>query len=60
MVNDNSGKLIDTGEKRLYAPTVVFIKNGEINEVIEGSVDSQKDPYILLDETQKDELKNKY
>lgn len=59
-VNDNSGKLIDTGEKRLYAPTVVFIKNGEIKEVIEGSVDSQKDPYLLLDETQKDELKNKY
>ena len=37
-----------------------FIKNGEIKQVIEGTVDSQKDPYILLDDSQKEELKNKY
>lgn len=59
-INDKNGKLVDTGEKRIYAPTVVFVKNGEIKEVIEGTVDSQKDPYVLLDETQRTELKNKY
>lgn len=59
-INDKNGKLVDTGEKRIYAPTVVFVKNGDIKEVIEGTVDSQKDPYVLLDETQRTELKNKY
>ena len=59
-IQDNDGKEIQTGEKRIYAPTVVFIKNGEIKQVIEGTVDSQKDPYILLDDSQKEELKNKY
>lgn len=59
-IQDNDGKEIQTGEKRIYAPTVVFIKNGEIKQVIEGTVDSQKDPYILLNDSQKEELKNKY
>ena len=59
-IQDNDGKEIQTGEKRIYAPTVVFIKNGEIKQVIEGTVDSQKDPYTLLDDFQKEELKNKY
>ena len=59
-VTDNNGKAIKTGEKRVYAPTVVFIKEGEVKRVIEGTVDSQKDPYILLDEDQRKELLNKY
>lgn len=59
-VTDNNGKAIKTGEKRVYAPTVVFIKEGEIKRVIEGTVDSQKNPYILLDEDQRRELLNKY
>ena len=59
-IYDNNNKLVDTGEKRLYAPTVVFIKDGVVKEIIEGTVDSQNDPYILLNETQKNELKNKY
>lgn len=59
-VTDNNGKSVKTGEKRVYAPTVVFIKEGEVKRVIEGTVDSQKDPYILLDEEQRKELKDKY
>ena len=59
-VYDKNNELVDTGEKRLYAPTVVFIKDGVVKEIIEGTVDSQNDPYILLNETQKNELKNKY
>lgn len=59
-VKNNNGKEVKTGEKRVYAPTVVFIKDGEVKRVIEGTVDSQKDPYVLLDEDQRKELLNKY
>lgn len=59
-IKDKNDKDVKTGEKRIYAPTVVFIKNGEVKAVIEGTVTSQKDPYILLDENQREELKNKY
>lgn len=47
-------------EKKGFMPTVVFIKDGEVKRVIEGTVDSQKDPYVLLDEDQRKELLNKY
>lgn len=59
-VTDNNNKSVKTGEKRIYAPTVVFIKEGEVKGIVEGTVDSQKDPYILLDETQRKELYDKY
>lgn len=47
---------IDTGEKRLYAPTLVFIKYGRVVGFHEGTVDSQTDPFVVLDDNQKDEL----
>lgn len=46
--------------KRIYAPTVLFIKDGEVIGKHVGTVDSQKDPYILLDNGQEKELKNIY
>lgn len=52
--------LNDDSIKRLYYPTVVFVKNGEIIDYIEGTVDSQTDPYTPLNENQKEELKDKY
>ena len=51
-------KEYDTKEKRLYAPTVVAIKNGEIVGFHEGTVESQTDPYLGLNDTEKEELKN--
>lgn len=59
-VTDKKDKTIKTGEKRLYAPTVIFVKNGEVVAFVEGTVDSQKDPYVALTETQKNELISKY
>ena len=59
-VTDNKGKAVKTGEKRIYAPTVVFIKEGVVKKVVEGTIDSQKDPYILLNEEERKELKDKY
>lgn len=46
--------------KRLYFPTVVFVKNGEIVDVVVGTVDSQDDPFISLTKEQTDELEKKY
>lgn len=46
--------------KRLYFPTVVFVKNGEIVDIVVGTVDSQDDPFISLTKEQTDELEKKY
>lgn len=52
--------LEDNSIKRLYFPTLVVVKNGEITDYIEGTVDSQKNPQKPLNEKQKKELKDKY
>lgn len=52
--------LEDENIKRLYYPTVVFVKEGQIVDYIEGTVESQKDPYKPLTEEQRQELKDKY
>lgn len=52
--------LEDDRIKRLYFPTVVFIKNGEIISLHEGTVSSQKDPLVALTEEEKLSLKNIY
>lgn len=46
--------------KRLYFPTVIIVKDGTIIDFIEGTVDSQENPYIELTKKEKQELKNKY
>lgn len=46
--------------KRLYFPTVVVVKDGKIIGTHASTVDSQKDPSILLKEDQKEELKEIY
>lgn len=50
----------DTGEKRLYAPTIVAVKNGEIIGLHEATVDSQTDPYAGLNVDEKKELYDIY
>jgi thiol-disulfide isomerase/thioredoxin len=50
--------LNDESIKRLYFPTVVFVKDGQIVGVNEGTVESQTNPQVLLDEEQTTELKN--
>ncbi len=44
--------------KRLYFPTVVFVKDGQVVDYHEGTIDSQKDPYQKLSDKQANELKN--
>ncbi len=52
--------LNDESIKRIYAPSVVFIKNGEILNIHVSTVDSQTDPYTPLDSNQSKELYDIY
>ena len=52
------GKKIDTKEKRLMAPTVVGIKNGQITSIHVGTVESQESGYDDLSTEQQEELAN--
>ncbi len=49
--------LNDDTIKRLYLPTVVFIKDGKITYLHTGTLDSQEDPYKKLTTEQYNELK---
>ncbi|MCI8347769.1 MAG: hypothetical protein HFJ12_07525 [Bacilli bacterium] len=57
---DSYDGLHDESIKRLYFPTVVFVKNGEVIDTHMSTVDSQKDPYKRLNKEQQKELKNIY
>lgn len=59
-LTDKDGNTVHTGEKRIYVPLVVFVKDGKIIAHHEGTVDSQEDPYVLINEEQKEELNNIY
>ena len=59
-LTNEKGEEISTGKKRLFAPTVVGVLNGEIVSFHEGSLDSQKSGYDALDDKEKEELKKIY
>lgn len=50
--------LNDSSIKRLYYPTVIFIKDGKIVDSHIGTVDSQENPSVFLNDEQYKELKN--
>lgn len=56
---ENSGEAIKTGEKRVYVPLVVGVKNGEIVGYHTDTVDLNEDqtPYDLLTKKQQSDLK---
>lgn len=55
-LKDKEGNEVQTGEKRVYVPIVVFVVDGEIVDYHMDTVSSQEDPYVVLDDTQKEEL----
>ena len=59
-VTDDSGNMYDTGVKRLYAPTVLAVKDGKALDLHVSTLDSQEDPYTALTDEQKKELKDIY
>lgn len=62
IVYDSNNTSYETGEKRLYAPTVVFVKDGSIvaNHVGTVTLPNGQTAYDSLTKTQKKELYNTY
>lgn len=52
--------LNDDSIKRLYFPTVVFVKDGEIVDTHTSTIDSQENPYKKLTKKEQKKLKNIY
>ncbi len=50
------GKTYETGEKRLYAPSVIFVKDGKVLGIQVSTVETQEDGYDELTKDQYDEL----
>lgn len=59
-LTSEDGKKIDTKEKRLYAPTVVAVKEGKIVDIHVGTVESQASGYDDLTKEQQEELQNRF
>ncbi len=51
-----NGEKYETGEKRIYAPTVIFVRDGEILDFHVSTVPQQSDPYIKLTDEEHKEL----
>lgn len=60
ILNDKQGNSYNTGEKRIYVPTVLFVRDGELVDYHVDTVESQKDPYVALNEDQTLELYDIY
>lgn len=43
-LKDTDGNIIETGEKRIYAPNFIYVKNGVSVKLTEGISENQKDP----------------
>ena len=54
------GKEIKTGEKRIYAPNVVAVVNGEAKELETGISDDLENPFMELTEDMKKDTYNKF
>lgn len=52
--------LNDPSIRRIYVPSVIFVKDGKILYNHVSTVDSQEDPYISMNDEQKQELKQIY
>lgn len=57
-ITDEKGKEYKTNVKRLYAPTVVVVKEGKVVAFNEGTVKTQK-KFVALTDEEKQELENK-
>lgn len=57
-LTDEEGNHFDTSEKRLYAPTLIALKNGKVLDIHVGTVESQKSGYDKLSTSELNELKD--
>ncbi len=56
----DSGEEVPTGEKRIYAPNVVAVVNGEAEQMVEGIAEGLEDPYSKLTEEMKSSSYNSF
>lgn len=56
IVTDEDGVEYDTGIKRVYGPTVITVKEGELLDMYIGTLDSVEDPYTALTDEEYEEL----
>ena len=54
------GKVYETGEKRIYAPTVIFVKDGKVLGLHVSTVDSHLSGFDKMNKEQKEELYSIY
>ena len=47
-LNDSEGNEVKTGEKRIYAPNIIAVKDGKAEQLEEGTADGLEDPYSEL------------
>lgn len=59
-VISHEGKSYEVGEKRIYAPSVIFVKDGNILGIHVSTVESQTNPFEALDKDQYEELYSIY
>lgn len=55
---DGNTKEKDTGEKRIYGPSLIYVENGKANSMIDGLSDKQKDANEEVTSEMKDEMKS--
>lgn len=56
ILTTNQGEEVNTGKKRIYVPIIILIKDGKIIGHHVDTVESQKDPYVLLSDVEQEEL----
>lgn len=54
-ITDEEGNTIKTGEKRIYAPNVVAVVNGEPQKMAEGISEDMEDPYGKITDKMKND-----
>lgn len=57
---DDKNNEISTGEKRIYAPTVVGVVNGKVEKATDGISEKQTDGYMELTDEMKEDTYNKF
>lgn len=59
-ITDDNDETVNVGEKRIYAPNVVAIVDGNATKLEDGISDDLKDPYAKLTDKMKKETYNKF
>lgn len=59
LLTDEDGNEVSTGEKRIFAPNIVGVINGEAKELETGISELQTNPYMDITEEMKEDMYNK-